>query len=114
MNEQIKKLFTPVENGLPEEGKTVYLIGNSNRMFSGFYKKCKFWALNWSGEHLDEAEEVTHWLDLSTLCKKEAAIELAKDAWKEGFEYSYNEHFGKIPNPSLKGTDFISQNENRL
>lgn len=51
-----------VEKELPKEQEPVFLIGKGPRKFSGYYKNGKFEALHWSGESMEEAEEVTHFL----------------------------------------------------
>ena len=106
MNEQIKKLFTPVENGLPKEtGKYICLYKN------GFIRSSNFSTMF---EFVWKHEGVIAWLDLSTITTKEAAIGLARDAFKAGRNWEYDNHFGEVPSPEPNEETFISQNENRL
>lgn len=81
-------LFTPVSEGLPEEGQPVYLLADGNRIFSGILKEGKFRCLAQHAESLEDADDVTHWLDLSKLTTKvreEKLIDACRTV-KEGYE----------------------------
>jgi hypothetical protein len=107
MNEQIKKLFTPVSDGLPEDSEwhhVVYVFDNKEK--HGFAmldtwgtKEKRFW--NIAGTFIGIEPVVTHWLNLSKLTTKELAIELAEESYIEG------RHNGSI-------TYFIEQNKHIL
>lgn len=71
------ELFTPIKEGLPKDGKPMFLLcyeeKGTSRIFSGYvHSDNTITALTASGESFEEVEGVTHYLDLSILTNKEA------------------------------------------
>lgn len=79
MNEKHLKLFTPVEEGLPEKsGWYLAVLDGKNIGLYRYNSTSKKWY-----DLFNFNKEITHWLDLSKLTTKAAALELAEDALTE-------------------------------
>lgn len=114
MNEKHLKLFTKVEDGLPEDGIHVTVILKNEFQTIGARKNGTKWQVfdpySLLNDLDDESISVIGWLDLSTLTTKAAALELAEDAYNVGINNGFDEH----GNSFFEGSDFINQNKDRL
>lgn len=89
MNEKHFKLFTPVEEGLPEDKSFVLAIMKKGENEKPFLISAKYFSSQqeWQAFYLEgfdflvDGHKITHWLDLSKLTTKVAALELAEDAY---------------------------------
>lgn len=81
MNEKRLKLFTKVEEGLPEEAVLCYSELNDEYLFGYLHKEHDSYYFVSTEESF--LEDVSHYLHLSKLTTKEMAIEFAYEAVEE-------------------------------
>lgn len=98
--EHLKELMTPVVERLPEKKENIYWC-----LFTeddGSTGQCL-------GNLLDiitPMNNITHYLDPSTLTTKKRALELAEKSFDAGMEREYQGHFGGKPNTALSLGEF--------
>lgn len=77
--EEIKKLFVDVKERLPEERQQVLCINKYGHIQYRNWQSFTDQNLEWF------KKTFTHWQYLEELTTKKAALELAKDAFEEGY-----------------------------
>jgi hypothetical protein len=100
--EEIKHLFVPVSERLPEKEQWVYCFD--------YYREKKLFMI--LPENKFKYYNITHWLDFSILTTKSKAIELAEQV----AGYSYSLGFGGVTfnNSREKVLNYISENKKVL
>lgn len=105
---KLKELAVPVSERLPEsEGNYIVILNEKiidiERLIVNSNGN-KYWY-----DYLG----ITHWIDLDLLTTKKKAIELANEAWEDGFLTGYD-GLNYPPYFDKDKEDFITENQNKL
>lgn len=96
--EQYIKLFTPVSERVPETTGYYIVLNWNGKVFHSKFMKNKKW----------QQTNPTHWLDLSILTTKEAAVEFAKDGFRDAWY-----RFARLDCEKYM-QEFINENKGKL
>jgi thermostable 8-oxoguanine DNA glycosylase len=103
--EEIKHLFVPVTERLPEiSNENYYTISEKGNITNRFFNGKRFESAHYEGE-------ITHWLDFCLLTTKSRAVEFLKDYLKEVREEFYEINLYYL---YFSLDCFITENQNKL